>query len=361
MRTAQLLTCLALPGIFVIEDPLSCGAPPDYRQRAINHLEQGAYDQAISAAQRAIRNDRNAGSLHLIVALAHLGKGRTEDAFAALERAVLLEPDNQQIHASLRQIFLQEERLDRARDIFETLLQHEPDNGPGKAGLGWAYIHLGEEEKALSLLQQATAHNDSDLFAHVQLSRIYAQRERMAEATQVLEDALAIDPDNLQLLLTLGEYRLRQDQLEEADHSFKDALHKSENRAATATHIAQVYYAQGRRRKAIEYYERAVEYGPLAPLVLNNLAWTYAEEGVQLDRALELSLQSLKADEDNVVYLDTYAELFYKKGKYGHALALMQRALELEPEDGEHHRYLREQMQKFRRALKDSGRAATRL
>ena len=91
---------------------------------------------------------------------------------------------------------------------------------------------------------------------------------------------------------------------------------------------------------------------------MNNLAWTYAEEGLRLDRGLELSLRAVKADADNVVYLDTYAELFFKKGQYSRAVALMGRALELEPEDGAHYLYLQEQMHKFRRALEYTVRPA---
>jgi tetratricopeptide (TPR) repeat protein len=360
--TSHLFGCLALLGLFIIEDPFYCSGPaPDHRNLAITYLEQGQYGQALIATRRAIRQDRKDGSLHLIVALAHLGKNEIEEAFAALEQAVLTEPDNPQIHATLRQIFLQEERFDLARDIFESLLQQWPDNGLGQAGLGWAYMHLDNEEKALLMLEQAVAHDDSNLFAHVQLSRIYTRHERMDEAIQVLQSALGKDPDNQQLLLALGEYLLQQHRGEEAERSFKKALHHSDTRAVTATQIAQIYYAQDLRRKAIEYYEQAIDYEPQAHLVLNNLAWTYAEEGIQLDRALQLSLQSLKADTDNVVYLDTYAELLYKKGQYNRAVVLIRQALELEPKDGEHYQYLQEQMQKFRLALEDEGAPSSRL
>ena len=353
MKTAShLFGCLALLGLFVIEDPFYCSGPtPDHRSLAITYLEQGRHEQALIAANRAIRQNRKDGSLHLIVALAHLGKNETKDAFAALEQAVLTEPDNPQIHTTLRQIFLQEERFDRARDIFSSLLRQKPDNGLAQAGLGWAHMNLGNEEEALLLLEQAVAHADANIFAHIQLSHIYTRHERIEEAIQVLQSALKKNRDNQQLLLTLGEYLLEQDRLKEAGHSFEKALRNSTTRAATASRIAQNYYARNLRRKAIEYYEKAVDYEPHVPLLMNNLAWTYAEEGIELDRALQLSLQTLKADADNVVYLDTYAELLYKKGQYDRAIILMRQALELEHEDGAHYQHLQEQMRKFRLAL----------
>ena len=105
----------------------------------------------------------------------------------------------------------------------------------------------------------------------------------------------------------------------------------------------------GGRQGAIEYYERSL-LREETPLTLNNLAWLYAEEGVQLERALDLSLRAVKSDPENVVYLDTYAELLYLLGQGGRAVALMELALEMEPPGGEQHRYLIGQLEKFRGA-----------
>ncbi len=70
-------------------------------------------------------------------------------------------------------------------------------------------------------------------------------------------------------------------------------------------------------------------------MVLNNLAWTYAEEGVELDRAEKLSRDAVKSEADNVVYLDTYAEVLHLQGQHRRAMAIIALAIELEPEDGE--------------------------
>ena len=82
-------------------------------------------------------------------------------------------------------------------------------------------------------------------------------------------------------------------------------------------------------------------------LTLNNLAWTYAEAELNLDRAHELSLRAVKTDADNVVYLDTYAEVLFRKGRSDQAVAIIRRCLELEPITGEHYEYLHEQLARF--------------
>ena len=66
-----------------------------------------------------------------------------------------------------------------------------------------------------------------------------------------------------------------------------------------------------------------------------------------LERARELSLRAVKEEADNVVYLDTYAEVLYRQGHQNQALALIRRAVELEPDDGEHRDYLLRQLHRF--------------
>ena len=42
----------------------------------------------------------------------------------------------------------------------------------------------------------------------------------------------------------------------------------------------------------------------------------------------------MKTDADNVVYLDTYAEVLFRQGRIPQAVALIRRCLELEPTAG---------------------------
>ena len=159
---------------------------------------------------------------------------------------------------------------------------------------------------------------------------------------------MRIQPDNPQLVFTLGDCQLRQGLAERAARTFDRALTAE---VVSAVDIARIYYEHKRPDRAIEYYERALADAPDDPLILNDLAWTYAEEGLSLSYALNLSMHAVKLDAESPVYLDTYAELLHLLGRHAHAVAIMRQALALEPTDGEHRTYLEGQMAKFRRAL----------
>ena len=351
-QPAMLVGALALLGVFVIENP-QCGVSADHRRLALYYLDQGHYEQALVEARRAVREDHADASSYLAMAMAQLGLAQPAEAVAALQQAILADPDNPQYYEALRQVCQEEGRFDLGRQALAQVLAAQPENHLAQANLGWVYAQLDDEAQARQWLEQAAAGDSTTTFAQVQLGRLYLRHRRFAEAAQVLEQALHRVPGDPGLLLVLGECQLQQGHLEEADGRFAAALEHSKDPTATASQIAGLCYQQGLRRRAIDYYEQALRRGPQppSPALLNNLAWTYGEENLELDRALELSLQALKSEADSPVYLDTYAELYYKKGQGERAIALMRRALEAEPPDGEQREYLNRQMQKFYQSL----------
>lgn len=351
----QFLAALALLGVFVIENP-QCGITAEHHRLALYYLDQGHYERALTEARRAVREDAGDASSYLVMAMAELGLERPEAAVAAIGQAILADPGNPQYYATLRQVCLEEKRFDLGRQILDQVLAVHPDNRLAQSSLGWAYAQLDDEAQARQWLEQAAQGDSTATFAQVQLARFHMRHQRYGEAARILEEALLQVPGDSAALLALGECQLQQGAPDEARRRFNEALEHSDEPGSTANQIAALCYDQGLRRLAIEYYELALKQGPQPPAaaLLNNLAWTYGEENINLDQALELSLQAVKSDADNPVYLDTYAELLFRRGQGDRAVALMRRALEIEPEGGEQRQYLEGQLRKFEQALAQS-------
>ena len=82
----------------------------------------------------------------------------------------------------------------------------------------------------------------------------------------------------------------------------------------------------------------------------NELAWSYAEMGIELDRGIELSRKSLELKPDEPNYLDTLAELYHKKGQRQKAIEAIKKAMNLDPQS----QYFRKQLEKFEAAKQAS-------
>ncbi|MEE2659651.1 MAG: tetratricopeptide repeat protein [Candidatus Latescibacterota bacterium] len=342
----------SVAAMFVVQS--HCNAPSvDHAQLAVHFLEREQYGRALREAERAVRERPDETHAHMISAFVHAGLDATEEAVQSIERALRLDPDDSRLFSTLRSLCADADRIDLARGLLQELRDEwGEDNWHVRVNLGWALRVDGEPKQALELLEPAVSEPDSTLgeeavvFAHIQLGSIYVELERFADAARVLEGALMLAPNDPRLLVSVGECHLRQGEGAIAEGFFERALDSAINLEAIASRIAVLHYSAGDRRRAINYYERGVRRRP-SPLTLNNLAWTYAEEGIELERAWELSLRAVKSDVDNVVYLDTYAEVLFQLGHVSQAAAVIQRCLEIEPKAGEHYEYLEGQLTRF--------------
>ena len=320
-------------------------------QLAAHFLDRGQNERALREARRAVREAPDEPTPRVIASLALAGLGRAEDAAQAVEEALRLDPDDPRLYGTLRSVCVEGEREDLALMVLQRLAIERPAHWLLTLNLGWAHRAVGNDDEALVLLESAVADPDTAaptqelVLAHFELSRVYAEQERLDDASRVLEDALRFAPDDARLLVATGELHLLRLQPGDAEILFERALEQGDI-GATAARIAMAFYNAGDRGRAILFYERAILERP-APLTLNNLAWTYAEAELNLDRAHELSLRAVKTDADNVVYLDTYAEVLFRKGRSDQAVAIIRRCLELEPITGEHYEYLHEQLARF--------------
>ena len=81
---------------------------------------------------------------------------------------------------------------------------------------------------------------------------------------------------------------------------------------------------QGDTAKARTNYEEALRINPGLAAAQNNLAWSYAQDGGDLDKALRLALAAHSALPDSPEIADTLGWVYYKKGMMGQAIPLLQ-------------------------------------
>ena len=76
----------------------------------------------------------------------------------------------------------------------------------------------------------------------------------------------------------------------------------------------------------VKLLKKTIEINPKHDGSLNTLGYMYAEEGENLDEAMDLIIRALVIDPDNGAYLDSLAWVYYKKGEYQKAIEIIKRA-----------------------------------
>jgi tetratricopeptide (TPR) repeat protein len=77
---------------------------------------------------------------------------------------------------------------------------------------------------------------------------------------------------------------------------------------------------------AVRAYEEALKRGDSSGVAANNLAWIYARQGTNLDRALELAQRAREANPINPAVTDTLGYVLLKRHEYSMAVAALKRA-----------------------------------
>jgi len=95
--------------------------------------------------------------------------------------------------------------------------------------------------------------------------------------------------------------------------------------------LGYVLYAQKKIPESIETLKKALDLEPKNPNALNSLGFIYAQEKIDLGRAVALCRQAVDIAPRNAAYLDSLGWGFFRQGNLLEARANFRRALDLAP------------------------------
>lgn len=132
-----------------------------------------------------------------------------------------------------------------------------------------------------------------------------------------IDTCLAIHPDDLKVReLKIAMISIRQDWDSLIAESEKlvelaRAQGNDEKLALAYYYIGDVNYQLGNEKKAFKAYERALKAKPDYPVVLNNYAYYLSLKKKSLRKALAMSQKAVELEPDNATYLDTCGWILY--------------------------------------------------
>lgn len=104
------------------------------------------------------------------------------------------------------------------------------------------------------------------------------------------------------------------------------------------TSVGDIYHKKGDKESAYRSYRNALEVDPENGMAMNNYAYFLTEDTddpESLAQAEELSRKSLAGDnKENPTFLDTYAWILYKQGKFDEALIYQRQAVDKSEQEG---------------------------
>jgi Flp pilus assembly protein TadD len=138
----------------------------------------------------------------------------------------------------------------------------------------------------------------------------------------------------------LARVYLAQRKLDVARKEFDQLARRDPKDVTARTMGALIVHAQNDVAEARKRYEEIVEMDGKAAVALNNLAWIYADEKIDLDRALYLAQRAAQLLPKSAEVQDTLGWVYHQKELPALAIAPFQRSTELDPGNASYHYHL---------------------
>jgi tetratricopeptide (TPR) repeat protein len=198
------------------------------------------------------------------------------------------------------------------------------------------YHHAGRVAAALELIPDAVRHYEmvlelapNDLDAVMALVRLWIDRHQFERVQDLLARKLESGAHRSELYLLLGMF------YREAG-AWMEALRAFEGASAAASTSPQPHFLIGAQLERLhqeaaarDELRRAIALDPRHADALNYLGYMDAEDGVNLDEAKVLIQRALEVEPDNGAYLDSLGWVYFRMGDMTNALAQLRRAAEL--------------------------------
>ena len=187
----------------------------------------------------------------------------------------------------------------------------------------------GRVDEALKLLNEVIAQRrvgpKTVLLRANLLAQAGALERAEADALRAFEAAPKL-PGAVDLLFAIYQ---AQGKLDEARLSFEQAEAAGVLHAGARQLLARLYVITGDNAKARDTLEKVLADNPEMAGVKNDLAYLLAEDGIDLDRALELAKKAQRELGNSANAADTVGYVYYRKNLYAAALQQFRYAIEL--------------------------------
>jgi tetratricopeptide (TPR) repeat protein len=231
-----------------------------------------------------------------------------------------------------------ERAVDCLQFVVDNLQQSESEQRQMSYNLiGELQLRLGEEKKAERSFLLATKENPPLPDSFVRLACIYLDHDP-SKAVDTLLNAEKRLPDNSIILNSLGLIYASLKDYEKAIGVLERVrdIHERSGLDMTPTFyltLGSAYERAGKLEKTEQVLEKCIELYPNDHEAMNYLAYTWAEKGIKLEKALEYVIRALDLDPGNGAYVDTLGWVYFMQKDYPKALEQLKKANDIVKDD----------------------------
>ena len=243
----------------------------------------------------------------------------------------------------MRQMIVENEQADKDSTqiiaLFDRIMKQEQDDPQIPMLYAQYLLSKNMEAESVPVLEQVVDLDPTNKAARMMLIGAAVKKEDYKQIIKVCEPGIEATPDALEFYYYLA---VAYNQAEKPDSVISICKRALEHTTADSKKeivsdfysiLGDMYHTQKQMKEAYAAYDSALVYNPSNIGAPNNYAYYLSVERRDLDKAVEMSYKTVKAEPNNATYLDTYAWILFEKGNYAEARIYIDNAMKSEGGD----------------------------
>jgi len=332
--------------IFLRINDLTEGGLPSKKELAISLDRSGQLNEAVPFYEEYFK--KNPGEKEVADKLAsfYKEKGNVKGQIKIQEIILKANPDNKKSAHKLYSMYKNNNQLEKALTLYqENILSDEP-KPEDLMTIGQLQRKLGRFKEAAETFKELVKIDPQNKDGRLALAYLYYKFGYEKQAAYEFRRLGNLDNKHVEELNNTGYEHLTGGLTDKALEFFNLALAQEPDNIRAYHGLATTYSKLGEWSRSIYYCNKILELDPDFTPAMNRLAWALAMEMKDLDVAEKHSLASMKYDKNLPDYIDTAAEIYFRKGDYDKAIENVLRAMKLSPGNA----WFLAQLKKFREA-----------
>jgi tetratricopeptide (TPR) repeat protein len=213
----------------------------------------------------------------------------------------------------------------------------EPRHDLSLSLLGDRYEAANRMDEAIAAYGRIPSASPLYVNARLQIAQAYQKQDKPADALEVLNESLSGTEDDVDLYASIGDVLRSEERYADAVEAYTKAvalIRRPQERNWTLYYTRGIAYERSKRwTEAERDLKQALVLKPDQPLVMNYLAYTWVEQGVNLQEALKMLRRAVELRPEDGFIIDSLGWAHYRMGDYRTAIEFLEQAIQLEPSE----------------------------
>ena len=227
------------------------------------------------------------------------------------------------------------EGLDRQALIYAQIsLYLSPNLNNTSYLLGRIFKSIKNNKRAIQYFKNVKDHSSISHDAKIAYAETIFDIDGIDNAFKILDEYTKLYPDNINFNRTIAELFYKADNFDKAIEYYDlifSKIEKIEFRHWPLFYSSGIALERGKKwKRAEKQFLLALKFVPDNPQVLNYLGYSWIDQGININKAMDMILKAADQRPNDGYIIDSLGWAFYQTGKYEEAVINLEKAVELE-------------------------------